>query len=271
MDPNTGGEEWVGEEIIKDTDLTLDQNIKHRPDYMEDYAKVHQNFMGDKNRVLLTLFDGHSGIEVAKQSIENFPIMFEKSLKDNKDNVEKSFLEAFKTLDDTFTQYDDLGATDCIVYICIEDKKRVLYSANCGDSRSVLVRNGETIRLSYDHKATDDSEKKRVRKAKGMFMNGRLAGTLAITRSLGDYILKKDGGFGLISEPFIKRVVLTKDDQFVIMASDGIWDVINEVEAHNLVSGKKDLNAKQLSELFIAKSLELGTKDNLSCIATRLN
>jgi serine/threonine protein phosphatase PrpC len=270
MDSNTAVD-FTGSELIKESSLCLDQNIKNRPDYMEDFCKIHLDFMGDKNKVLLTLFDGHSGTEVAKECIDKFPDMFISTLKETNNDIPEALTLAFRNIDDDLMNFEDQGATACVVYICIENKKRVMYSANCGDSRAVLIKKDKGVRLSYDHKATDTTEKNRVKKAGGMFFKNRLGGSLAITRSMGDFVFKKDGGFGLISEPHIQKVFIDLDDVFLLMASDGIWDVIDEEKAFSIVNEKKDFNTAQLSRHFLDVSIELGSKDNLSCIAVRLN
>ena len=65
-----------------------------------------------------------------------------------------------------------------------------LYCINLGDSRAILCRNGKAINLSVDHKANNESEKKRVTNAGGYIFGGRLLGKLAITRAFGDFEMK---------------------------------------------------------------------------------
>jgi serine/threonine protein phosphatase PrpC len=239
---------------------------------MEDFTKIHLNFMGDKSKVLLTLFDGHSGIEVASHAIERFPEIFTKALEESKNNVEDAFKLAFQNLDNELSKHENTGSTACIIYICVEgdDKQRVSYSANCGDSRSVLVKKDKAIRLSYDHKAIDKEERKRVKKAGGLFYNDKLGGTLSITRGLGAYYLKKPED-GLICAPFLNRVIIEKDDRIIIVASHGVWDVINEDKTHLLVSENPTFSAKELTELFVKNAIELTSKNNISCIIVKLN
>jgi len=182
--------------------------------------------------------------------------------------IEESFNEAYAVLDETFANNLDVGSTSLAVLITIEEDQRVLYSANVGDSRSVLIREKEALRLSKDHKATDKEEYDRVIKLGGIIFNHRLGGNLAITRSLGDYNYKTKES-GLISEPFIKKVVLENTDKYLIMGSDGIWDVINEEVAFQL--SKEVTSANALAQLFIQKAISMGSRDNLSCIAIKLN
>ena len=66
-----------------------------------------------------------------------------------------------------------------------------LYCANAGDSRAVLYRDGKPLRLSYDHKAEDEAEQRRVASLGGFTMRNRILGVLAISRSFGDHAFKK--------------------------------------------------------------------------------
>ncbi|KAL1552683.1 protein-serine/threonine phosphatase [Salvia divinorum] len=97
---------------------------------------------------------------------------------------------------------------------------------NCGDSRAVLYRAGHVVPLSFDHKPGRADEKARIQASGGQVVNTdteRVDGILAMSRAIGDVFLKPS----VISEP---DMTLTKrihdEDEFVIVASDGMWDVI---------------------------------------------
>ncbi len=72
----------------------------------------------------------------------------------------------------------------------VASRQRVLYTANVGDARIVLCRNGKALRLSYDHKGSDENEGKRIANAGGLILNNRVNGVLAVTRALGDAYMK---------------------------------------------------------------------------------
>lgn len=98
------------------------------------------------------------------------------------------------------------------------DTSRVLYVANAGDARGVLCRDGQAVRLTYDHKGSDRQEAKRIMDAGGFVMSGRVNGVLAVTRSLGDPSMKEF----VVGAPYTTRTVLGGHDEFLILACDGV-------------------------------------------------
>lgn len=98
-------------------------------------------------------------------------------------------------------------------------RQRVLYTANVGDARIVLCRNGKALRLSYDHKGMDENEGRRISKAGGLILNNRVNGVLAVTRALGDSYLKDL----VTGHPYTTETVIQPDqDEFLILACDGV-------------------------------------------------
>lgn len=255
--------------IVLETGLALEMNPQHKKE-QEDCCIIHEKYLGDENKLLLILLDGHGGAKVANLSLEQFPALFSKKLEKNSGNVEASFIEAFDELDEQSKEFEEEGSTAVFIYMCIENNERIIYSSNAGDSRSILVREGEAIRLSYDHKASDKEEIKRVKTAGGLFFRGRIGGTLMVTRSIGDYGFKKDGG-GLICTPTTIREKVLDNDQYLMIGSDGIWDVITELGAYNIIKENKNMTTQQLAEHFCKRAVELGSKDNISCCLAKLN
>lgn len=98
-------------------------------------------------------------------------------------------------------------------------RQRVLYTANVGDARIVLCRNGKALRLSYDHKGSDENEGRRIANAGGLILNNRVNGVLAVTRALGDAYLKDL----VTGHPYTTETVIQPDqDEFLILACDGV-------------------------------------------------
>jgi len=134
---------------------------------------------------------------------------------------------------------------------------RRLFAANVGDSRVVLARkNGACLELTSDHKPSRPDEAARVRAAGGFILHKRVMGELAITRAFGDKSFKmgikamleedadelgaggmsddatKDLTAPLVSaEPEIASIVLSHDDEFLLLACDGLFDVFKSQDA----------------------------------------
>jgi protein phosphatase PTC1 len=105
-------------------------------------------------------------------------------------------------------------------------RQRVLYTANVGDARIVLCRNGRALRLSYDHKGSDEQEGRRVSNAGGLILNNRVNGVLAVTRALGDAYMKDL----VTGHPYTTETVIQHEtDEFMILACDGV----HSIDSHN--------------------------------------
>ncbi|KAJ2899831.1 protein phosphatase 2C [Zalerion maritima] len=145
-------------------------------------------------------------------------------------------------------------------------RHRVLYTANVGDARIILCRSGKALRLSYDHKGSDENEGKRITKAGGLILNNRVNGVLAVTRALGDTYMKDL----VTGHPYTTETVIQPDlDEFIIIACDGLWDVCTDQEAVDLVRNMQDPVAA--SKLLVDHALSRFSTDNLSCMIVRFD
>ncbi|KAJ9241691.1 hypothetical protein DTO169E5_3435 [Paecilomyces variotii] len=145
-------------------------------------------------------------------------------------------------------------------------RQRVLYTANVGDARIVLCRNGKALRLSYDHKGSDENEGKRIANAGGLILNNRVNGVLAVTRALGDAYLKDL----VTGHPYTTETVIQPDvDEFLILACDGLWDVCSDQEAVDLIRNVQD--PQEASRILVDHALSRFSTDNLSCMVIRFD
>ncbi|KAL5343197.1 phosphatase 2C-like domain-containing protein [Aspergillus crustosus] len=145
-------------------------------------------------------------------------------------------------------------------------RQRVLYTANVGDARVVLCRNGKALRLSYDHKGSDENEGRRIANAGGLIINSRVNGVLAVTRALGDAYIKDL----VTGHPYTTETVIQPDlDEFIILACDGLWDVCSDQEAVELIRNVSD--AQEASKILVDHALARFSTDNLSCMVIRLD
>ena len=90
-----------------------------------------------------------------------------------------------------------------------------------------------------------------------------------LSRSFGDFLTKD---FGVIVIPHVVKYELTEDDLYCVIASDGVWDVIKEVDCLVLPKmAKIGMNTGELSRRIINEALKRKSKDNLSCFVISLN
>ena len=159
-------------------------------------------------------------------------------------------------------------------------KDGFLYCANSGDSRCVLCRGGQAVAMSEDHKPEQERERSRIYAAGGTVTGeGRVNGNLNLSRSLGDFEYKKNTSLPaeeqiITANPDIKSEKLQYNDQFMILACDGVWDILSNQEAVDFV--KNQLGTKSLQEICedvftrclatdVGSSGGLGC-DNMTCI-----
>ncbi|GJJ06624.1 hypothetical protein Clacol_000818 [Clathrus columnatus] len=141
--------------------------------------------------------------------------------------------------------------------------RRVLYTANVGDARAVLCRGGKAVRLTYDHKGSDKQEAKRIMDAGGFVMNNRVNGVLAVTRALGDSSMKEF----VVGSPYTTETELSPEDEFLVVACDGLWDVVDDQKVVELVRTIED--PQEMSETLLKYALEHFTTDNVTVLVVR--
>ncbi|KAI0355645.1 protein serine/threonine phosphatase 2C [Trametes cingulata] len=150
------------------------------------------------------------------------------------------------------------------VFVPPGEVRRVLYTANVGDARGVLCQGGKAVRLTYDDKASDKKEAQRIEKAGGLILEGRVDGVLIPTRALGDAPLNQY----VTSSPHTVEIELGEKDEFLILACDGLWDVLKDQEAVDLVRGVQD--SMEAAELLVNEALGRHTQDNVTVLVVRL-
>jgi len=225
---------------------------------MEDAhcAVVGLNDLSDWS--FFAVFDGHAGQGVSAHCAEHLldSIIQSNDFKSsaslcnghsNLDNIERiknGIREGFLKLDEKMKKLPEVTSgsdTSGSTAVCAIISPSHFFFANCGDSRAVLSRGGQEYFSTKDHKPSDPDEKKRIQKAGGSVMIQRVNGSLAVSRALGDFDYKQLIGVGpceqLVSpEPEITVQERDNDrDEFLILACDGVWDVMNNVDLCNYV------------------------------------
>jgi serine/threonine protein phosphatase PrpC len=147
--------------------------------------------------------------------------------------------------------------------------------SNAGDSRSVLGCNSAVKAMSYDHKPYNPKEEARIVKAGGSVSMKRVNGDLAVSRAFGDFCYKQAqnvdaAGQAVTCDPdFVVHTRNNATDEFLVLACDGIWDVMSNEECASFVrtkiaEGYHDL--PYVCSSLIDACLEKGSKDNMSAV-----
>ncbi|CAO1628843.1 unnamed protein product [Parajaminaea phylloscopi] len=223
---------------------------------MEDaHATVLQldDKTGDEKTSFFAVYDGHGGAEAAKYAAKALHgvLAEQASYKDGqyKDALKQAFL---KTDRDFFADNDgDPSGCTAVAALLVaappssEAAKakagaRQIIVANAGDSRSILGIKGEAKPLSFDHKPGNKDENARIVSAGGYVEFGRVNGNLALSRAIGDAEFKRNPSLSqeaqiVTADPEIIAHDVTGEEEFLILACDGIWDCLSNQQVVDFV------------------------------------
>ena len=148
----------------------------------------------------------------------------------------------------------------CTACVCVVDNKtKKMYFANAGDSRVILCKNGKAFRMSIDHKPELELENNRIHKADGWVNSyGRINGNLNLSRCLGDLEYKKNKKLKpqeqiITAYPDVIEEKMSKDNYFIIIGCDGIWDCIQDQEVCDNINKKLSYFKKSYLDIFLIK------------------
>lgn len=230
------------------------------------------------------VFDGHGGPEAAAYVRKNVMRFFFEDVKfPESSELDEIFLEgvedclrkAFLLADLALAGDDTISTSSGTTALTALILGRLLLVANAGDCRAVLCRKGEAIDMSQDHRPTYASERRRVEELGGYVDDGYLNGVLSVTRALGDWDLKlpEASASPLIADPELQQIILTEDDEFLIIGCDGIWDVMSSQQAVSIVRRglRRHDDPEQSAKDLVREALRLNTIDNLTVIVVCLS
>ena len=143
-----------------------------------------------------------------------------------------------------------------------------LVVAHVGDSRAVLGEYGEAKPLTEDHKPNRPDERERIENVGGTIIHSgtwRVSGVLAVSRSFGNRQLKQF----IVPHPEIREDRLHPETSCLIVATDGVWDVVDNDEAVELVSQYED--AEAAARALAVMAYDRGSYDNISCVICKFN
>eukprot|EP01114_Cavostelium_apophysatum_P020790 TRINITY_DN7061_c0_g1_i3.p1 TRINITY_DN7061_c0_g1~~TRINITY_DN7061_c0_g1_i3.p1 ORF type:complete len:245 (+),score=48.29 TRINITY_DN7061_c0_g1_i3:105-839(+) len=244
---------------------------------MEDVSFVSAPFANNESLGLFAIFDGHGGKLVSEFAAGHLPQLVLRELFEGK-SKEEAFKQAYLSLDHQISSLfprkdrDMTGSTAVTVLVerNTEDKKALISCANIGDSRAILSANEQTVRLSYDHKASDEAEVSRIVSSGGKVFRKRVRGMLAVTRAFGDTLFDKHNE--VLAEPFFFETPVDTSDAYLIIGSDGLWDVFSDEEVSEKVRTRAAAGQalQTISDSILQEAIDAGSTDNISILIARL-
>eukprot|EP01112_Ceratiomyxa_fruticulosa_P013030 TRINITY_DN3642_c0_g1_i1.p1 TRINITY_DN3642_c0_g1~~TRINITY_DN3642_c0_g1_i1.p1 ORF type:complete len:609 (+),score=132.67 TRINITY_DN3642_c0_g1_i1:647-2473(+) len=249
---------------------------------MEDEIVIFGGFRNRETDDYFALFDGHGGKDAATFAARNLHEIISENLKNQMANSSpfanpvRALKESFRQTHESMSGQSIKGGTTAVVALFIGNTG---YVANVGDSRAVLCRDGQAFRVSLDHKPELPKETERIQRQGGIVTSTvnaatgqqtfRVQGQLSVSRALGDTALHPYVSY----EPDIHgplNISPNHKNQFVILACDGVWDVVQDDEAVQLVQpficGGNSCDPEQAALRLRDEAFARGSTDNISVI-----
>ena len=230
----------------------------------QDSFLVLQNEYNLKDFNIFCVMDGHgvNGHLVSRFTTKYFSSFFKKNKKMNsscssedqifnrlKKNdyeiLKRVFRHAERDLEKNGEIDSNFSGTTCVMVFQVGER---IICANVGDSRAIMVKGDKVIPLSFDQKPDDPEESKRIKESGGeisqyeedgeksgpfrVWQKGEVYPGIAMSRSIGDFIASK---LGVIPEPKFLEEKIDKDTKFIVVASDGIWEFLDNNTVKNMV------------------------------------
>ncbi|XP_058101226.1 protein kinase and PP2C-like domain-containing protein isoform X2 [Magnolia sinica] len=249
-----------------------------RRETMEDTHFLLPQLCNEKDIHAFGIFDGHRGAAAAEFSARALPRFLQSlgSTSSPSDALSEAFVKtdiAFRNVLASHSKSKRVIQKDwhpgCTAVAALIVRNR-LFVANAGDCRTIICRSGRPYALSKDHVASCPEERERVTKAGGQVkwqVDTWRVGTAAlqVTRSIGDDDLKP----AVTAEPEITETKLSIEDEYLVMASDGLWDVISNEEVVSIIRDTVK-EPGMCSKRLATEAAERGSKDNITVIVVFL-
>ncbi|XP_018318809.1 protein phosphatase 1E isoform X3 [Agrilus planipennis] len=215
------------------------KNVRRR---MEDrHVVIHDlntmfNIQDTNPSSFYAIFDGHAGHDAAAYSAAHL----HQFLAENSNyatDPKQALREAFLKTDALFVnkcQTENLSSGTTAVCALLRPKEKSLYIAWVGDSQALLVKEGRVLQCVHPHKPCREDEKSRIEKEGGAVIfwgTWRVNGQLAVSRAIGDLEYKPY----VTATPDVREIRLSGEEDFLIIACDGLWDFLSEDDAANTV------------------------------------
>jgi len=246
---------------------------------MEDKHVCLPSLGGHLNKALFCVFDGHSGPKAAEECVSLLPGIFLHCCDDypnpldSGEALHQTFLQTDAELPRDTCEYQ--GCTGTVCYLWKNGNVRYLQVANVGDSFAFLVKKEQVIDLTSEHSLSITSERERIQAMGIELYDGqtRVVGGLKVTRALGD-LFTKEIESGVIPDPFTSPPIPIdeKETSFLVIASDGLWDVISGKRAGEIVMNNANESIETIANLLLKTAVgSPKCHDNVTVVVVRLS
>ncbi|UYV75199.1 hypothetical protein LAZ67_12002863 [Cordylochernes scorpioides] len=225
------------ESALSSSLLQLDQSLKESPAQEELWNLVSDEDSEDSDEDILFIEDVEASVSNHETSLA---IMEGDLIEMLSEELDENYDDGLEEGEDEVEEIKDPGFTSGTTALVCLFRDNFLYVANVGDSRGILVRKNTWIPLTKDHKPYDEKELCRIEQAGGwVSRDGRVLGDLNLSRTLGDHRYKTNSALApedqvISAKPDIQVTSVTKGD-ILILACDGIWEVLKEQEVVDFV------------------------------------
>jgi serine/threonine protein phosphatase PrpC len=276
---------------------------------MEDVYVITPSIHDDPSRSYFGVFDGHAGSRAAQYCGQRMldhitgTAAWQRrdvlaATKFGMARTEQAYLRAALSAQPRW-----FDGTTAVVVLVVDG---ILTIGWCGDSRAVLGRKAKgsktwsAFELSHDHKPTNPREHKRILQLGGMVgrslkeaQSGKAyqraggacpvfcfganqdsplrcyPGGLSLSRSIGDVTLKYHPKKVVVGDPEVVQQRISPDDRFILLACDGIWDVMTNERAVAIAS-KAIRNKEDAARAVVRQAYALGSTDNMTAVVVHL-
>lgn len=255
--------------------------LQGRRDQMEDFATAVA-FPGPGTApspaIFCGVFDGHGGRRASQFVSERLPLRLRRTLGALTALTPSALCAAVRTavlevdaeFCDTARKEGWLDGTTASFVVALPGARGFVLG-NVGDSRAIRCsKSGGAVPLHDIHSPDRPAERARIQSAGGtvvdVFGASRLNGALSLSRAIGDVVFRP---FGLIAEPDVEFFSITDDDEYLVLATDGLWDAMTDEQAHLEVRNTIDCEgscAQTAAENLVRRAYAMNSLDNISAI-----
>ncbi|XP_071720014.1 probable protein phosphatase 2C 25 [Rutidosis leptorrhynchoides] len=268
--PVTAEDRW--KEVVVEGDGYSVFCKRGKREAMEDRFVANVDFNGQNAKGFFGVFDGHGGSKAAEFASQNLEKSIEIELKNRGElEIVEAVKQGYLNTDSEFLKQEQRGGACCVTAIINSGN---LVVSNAGDCRAVVSSGGTAEALTSDHRPSRQDEKQRIEQLGGYVDcsrgTARVLGSLAVSRAIGDRSMKQ----WITAEPETKIFKITREFEFLIMASDGLWDKVSNQEAVDLArpycASNDKLEVVSACKKLVELSASRGSVDDTSVMIVRL-